>query len=428
MLQPGLLQCHDRCGGGTEYSLKACFSKTVLLRIPYKNQLLRGLIMKKLNFKFKFDFSKLKLNKRGWTLLLVGLFCVVTVSTFLIMGAIRNAKLKQAAGDPVDITPQPTEAAVTPEPVEPDLTITPTPQPDKTAQNFVFPKEGVRPIAVMIDNETNKVLPQGGIGIAQIVYEILVEYGDTRYMALFYDNLPELIGPVRSSRHYFLDYSEEYDAIYTHIGWSDYAYRDLDLYQIDNIDGVSGEAGGVFWDLTRDRSNYHDSYTSPERINKFIDKAQYTRETKQPLPFTYNKADTDLPEGQSAKEIFIKYSTSNNCGFYYDSAEKNYKRTRMGEYQIDRNTEDTIRTKNIIILHVETKNIPQDKYGRKDVITAGSGKGYYVTNGLVQEITWEKSSRTAQTIYRNGKGEKIVLNPGQTWIQIVPLDATVRIR
>lgn len=374
--------------------------------------------------KFKFKFN---LNKRGWILLFVGLFCVVTISTFLIMGAIRNAKLKQAAGEQPDITPPPTEVSVTPEP-EPEPTLMPSPTPSKTAQDFVFPKEGVRPIAVMIDNETNKVLPQGGIGIAQIVYEILVEYGDTRYMALFYDKLPELIGPVRSSRHYFLDYSEEYDAIYTHIGWSDYAYRDLAEMEIDNIDGVTGAAGGVFWDLTKDPSNYHDSYTSPDRIKKFVEKAQYSMETEQPFPFTYHKNDTDLSDGQTAKEIFIKYSVASNCGFYYDSAEKNYKRTRQGEYQIDRNTNETVRAKNIIILTVEAKSIPQDKYGRKDVLTVGSGKGYFITNGMMQEITWEKSSRTAQTIYRNAKGEKIVLNPGQTWIQIVPTEATVRIR
>jgi hypothetical protein len=345
------------------------------------------------------------------------------------MGAIKSAKSKQTAGTQTDITPGPSPEVVSPAPTaSADITVTPTSEPVKTAENFVFPKEGVRPVAVMIDNETNKVLPQGGIGIAQIVYEILVEYGDTRYMAVFYNNLPELIGPVRSSRHYFLDYAMEYDAIYTHIGWSDYAYRDLDLFQIDNIDGVTSEADSVFWDLTRDRSNYHDSYTSPERINKFLSKAQYTQETEKAFPFTYNPADKDLPEGQSAKEVFIKYSTNSNSGFYYDSTQKNYKRTRLGEFHIDRNTNEIIRAKNILILHVETKDIPQDKYGRKDVITTGTGKGYFITNGLSQEITWEKSSRTSQTLYRNAKGEKIVLNPGQTWIQIVPLDTSVRIR
>ena len=233
-------------------------------------------------------------------------------------------------------------------------------------------------------------------------------------MALFWENLPDLIGPVRSSRHYFLDYAMEYDAIYTHIGWSDYAYRDLDLFQIDNIDGVMGVADGVFWDLTKDKSNYHDSYTSPERLNSFLAKAEYPMETEQALPFVWNTEDKDLDSTESGKEVFIKYSTSSSSGFYYDSSEKHYKRTRLGEFQIDRNTNETILVKNIIILYVENKAIPMDKYGRQELFTTGSGKGYFITNGLCEEITWEKSSRTAQTKYRNKDGEEIALNPGQT--------------
>ena len=61
----------------------------------------------------------------------------------------------------------------------------------------------------MIDNEGSEVLPQGGLAQAQVVYEALTEYGATRYMALFWDNLPDHISHIRSSRHYFLDYAME---------------------------------------------------------------------------------------------------------------------------------------------------------------------------------------------------------------------------
>jgi hypothetical protein len=370
---------------------------------------------------------RIKLNKRGWIILFVAIFSIVTVSTVLITGAIRaaNNKSRQVSNSQNDITPTPTVKPVITH--RPTVTATPTPVPDK-AEDFVFPKEGVRPVAVMIDNETSKVLPQGGIGIAQIVYEIAVEYGDTRYMALFWDNLPDMIGPVRSSRHYFLDYAMEYDAIYAHIGYSDYAYRDLDLFQIDNIDGVTREAGSVFWDLTRDKSNYHDTYTSAERLNNYINKAEYPRETELSLPFTYNTEDTDPVGAQTANVIFIKTSTSSSCGFYYDSKQKNYKKTRLGEFQIDRNTNETIRAKNIIILFVKNTNIPLDRYGRKELYTTGTGEGYYITNGFLKKITWKKESRTAQTQYLDEDGKKIALNPGQTWIQIVSPDITIRIR
>lgn len=76
-----------------------------------------------------------------------------------------------------------------------------------------------RPIAVMIDNNVN-AWPQAGINDAYMVYEIRVEGGETRLMALFKNVDLEKIGPVRSSRHYFLDYVMENDAMYAHFGAS----------------------------------------------------------------------------------------------------------------------------------------------------------------------------------------------------------------
>ncbi|GAE88175.1 hypothetical protein JCM21531_1600 [Acetivibrio straminisolvens JCM 21531] len=44
-------------------------------------------------------------------------------------------------------------------------------------------------------------------------------------MPVFWGQKTELIGPVRSARHYFLDYAMEHDAIYVHIGWSLWLWR-----------------------------------------------------------------------------------------------------------------------------------------------------------------------------------------------------------
>jgi len=234
---------------------------------------------------------------------------------------------------------------------------------------------------------------------------------------------------VRSARHYFLDYAMEYDAIYTHIGWSDYAYRDLQIYKIDNIDGVMSNAYGVFWDLTKEKSNYHDSYTSRERINKFLENSEYSLTTEKSLPLKYNAEDVTYENGESAKEVFIKYSVSSSCGYYYDEEAKNYKRTRLGEFQIDRNTNKVIRAKNILILFVENKTIDGDKYGRQQLYTTGNGKGYYISNGVKQDIIWVKNFRSSQTkYYYDSSKEEVTINPGQTWIQIVSPNADVRIR
>ena len=48
-------------------------------------------------------------------------------------------------------------------------------------------KEHMRPIAVMIDNDSEKARPQIGLENAYLVYEIVVEGQSTRFMALFKD-------------------------------------------------------------------------------------------------------------------------------------------------------------------------------------------------------------------------------------------------
>ncbi len=83
----------------------------------------------------------------------------------------------------------------------------------------------------MISN-IKSALPQYGISQADILYETVVEGGITRLLAVFQDFDAEKIGPIRSARHYYMDFALDHDAIYTHVGQSTYAktaFRELDV-------------------------------------------------------------------------------------------------------------------------------------------------------------------------------------------------------
>ena len=106
---------------------------------------------------------------------------------------------------------------------------------EKTKKLTIFDENSnERPIAIMIDNNVGN---NNHIGLQEsyLNYEIIVEGGLTRIMAIFKDKNVSTIGPVRSSRHYFLDYALENDAIYTHYGWSTYAQSDISALKINNI-------------------------------------------------------------------------------------------------------------------------------------------------------------------------------------------------
>lgn len=300
-------------------------------------------------------------------------------------------------------------------------------EPEKADGNgFIFPVEGLRPYAVMIDNEGTKSLPQGGMDKAQIIYEVIVEGGETRLMPVFWGTDPQLIGPVRSSRHYFLDYAMEHDAIYVHFGWSPMAKQDISKFKINNINGVAN-GGEIFWDLTKDRGNWQDSYTSMEKIKVYVKKVNYRTSTDRKLIFAYSKEDGEPADGKKAEKISIRYSHSYTCSYTYDSPARVYKRFRKGQPQMERGTGKQLEAKNIIIQYVKNSSITGDSAGRQDVQTAGSGSGWFISCGKAIKINWYKDSRTSSTKYTDESGKAIVLNPGQTWVQIVPLFGNVEI-
>ena len=96
-----------------------------------------------------------------------------------------------------------------------------------------------RSVAIMIDNDNKYAWPHAGLNNAYMIYEFIIEGGSSRFIAFFKeDNLPDKVGPIRSSRHYFLDYVMEHDAIYCHFGWSPLAQSDIPRLGINNINGI----------------------------------------------------------------------------------------------------------------------------------------------------------------------------------------------
>ena len=83
--------------------------------------------------------------------------------------------------------------------------------------------------------------------------------------------------------------------------------------------------------------------------------------------------------------------------------------------------------KNIITYQVKNSNITGDNKGRQDFDNIGSGVGYYITNGYAVEINWKKDSRESQTVYTYKDGSEIVVNDGNTYIQIQPMSQTLTI-
>ena len=300
-------------------------------------------------------------------------------------------------------------------------------EPEEKTLQIVDTNSTSRPYAVMINN-INVARPlQSGLQDAYIIYEIIVEGGITRYMALFLDQDTERIGSIRSARHYFLDYALENDAIYVHHGQSPLSESDFSRLDVDRIVVDNSKTG---WrDNTLNVATEHRLFTSIEKLNSGLGNIRTERDNDLLLNYSIDELDLSSYVGAiPANNVTIKYSGYITNTYEYDSESGVYKRFVNGEEHTDYVTKEQYTFKNIITYQVDnyTLNDGENK-GRQDIENIGEGTGYYISGGYAVPITWEKSSRASQTKYYLENGEELVVNDGNTFIQIQPEGQTLTI-
>ena len=278
-----------------------------------------------------------------------------------------------------------------------------------------------RPYAVMINNISVARPLQSGLQDAYLMYEIIVEGGITRYMALFMDQNTTRIGSIRSARHYFLDYALENDAIYVHHGQSPQAQSDFSALGVDRIVVDNSKTG---WrDKSLNVASEHTLFTSIEKLNNGLGSKRTTRNNKLLLNYSVDEIDMASLSGATvATNISIPYSNSNVTSYTYDAENGYYLRSVNGKAHTDYVTKKQYHFKNIITYQVKntTLNDGENK-GRQNIENVGSGTGYYISGGYSVPIKWEKQSRKSQTKYYYMNGEELKVNDGNTFIQIEPV-------
>ncbi len=293
---------------------------------------------------------------------------------------------------------------------------------EKTVQIF---SGNDRPFAVMIDNHSD-AWPQAGLNQAYMVYEIIVEGGETRLMALFKGADLDKIGPVRSARHYFIDYAMENDAIYVHFGQSPQAQSDIKKFSINDINGIA-EDGTTFWRV-KDKYAPHNAVTSTEKLLESAKSKNYRTTSTEESVLNYVTDEVNLEDGQVADTITIPHSDLQTVRYEYDKQNKVYVRYARGEEQTDWDTDEPVTTKNIIITFCNNYTLSDsENKGRQGLRNIGTFDGYYITNGRAIKIQCIKNARDEKTIYQDMNGNEIQVNDGNTFVNICPTNADVEI-
>ena len=292
---------------------------------------------------------------------------------------------------------------------------------------------------VMIENSTD-ARPQSGLEDAGVVYEAIAEGGISRFLVLFQDRKPELVGPVRSVRLHFAQWAQPYNCSLAHVGGADDAlllvrdsssgYRDIDQFFNDS----------TYWRSSNRRAP-HNVYTNFEKIDALNEKKGYTdsqydgfkrQNTKKAKKAIAKKCKKDYKGDKAAikkcKEttintIYVNLSSAIfNPVYNYDKASNTYKRAFQngGAHMVVNKNGAQSQIAPDVVVAIEVQTVGRTGTSFSNYKTTGEGKAYIFQNGQVQEATWVRDSNKSELKFVDNKDKTIKLNRGQTWITAYP--------
>ena len=322
--------------------------------------------------------------------------------------------------------------------------------------------EGQRITSVMV-NTPVAARPQRGLSKADILFEIKVEGGITRFMPVFtdYKTIGE-IGPVRSGRDQFFRLILPWQALYIHEGQSvvmqQYAI-DFSYGNLNNNDGANGyrDYGRVNW-AGKSYNNgtlalEHTMYTNSDNIQEYIDNnkvdmnktynstffnfVDYRLGTTRDLSNSVDSAYSDKygPVVSDGQYVEIVHSQSYKTRFIYDEATNQYKMQQNysdGQWRdtVDEAADNKVLTfPNVIVLYTDIHTYPgHEKTDLQYVEYAWGGIGYYCYGGKCEKIYWQKGTplEALRLYYLTEDGQcsdtPVEINTGKSYVAVTDVD------
>lgn len=290
-----------------------------------------------------------------------------------------------------------------------------------------------RPVFIKVAN-TAEVRPQSGLSAADIVFEHYSEGGITRFTALFLANDVTKVGSVRSCRLIDIELPAIFDAALICSGTSP-GVKPLMRNSwgfTNNLTMISDfgpfECQGCPMFRTGDAPIPHNLFGNTIDVRKELT----TRGNNQRTTFPGFQFDVTPPTvGREATQVDIPY-TSGTVGWTYDPTNMVYGRSLVGAPQVDRLTNKQLTVANVIMIYAPhiTTLIQEDVTGSQSIEIQlwGQGNAKIVRDGRVIEGQWKRSASTAAFEFVDFDGKQIPLKPGNSWVQLLPVDFKEAIR
>ena len=277
-----------------------------------------------------------------------------------------------------------------------------------------------------MDNEA-PARPQVGIGSADIVYEVeLYNGGYTRYTAVFNDTIPEKIEAIRSCRIVHADICNEYQGPFIHYGGQRYPGSDV-YYTMTILEGFGPDYDGI----GGDKDFYRDkNRKAPNNVicnlKNLYDRTDWSAITCR-SPLRFNKEYQVPDRGEPVSKFRVPYRAKSYVPSYeWDPEIQKYRRFYNDRPYVDGETGEQVLVDNVIVQYVEYSWF-EGQSDRPKVKLKGENRCEYFIGGKHFSGTWKRAKISKNTVFYDDDGDKVKLNPGVTFIQILRLEREMEI-
>ncbi|MDR9451596.1 MAG: DUF3048 domain-containing protein [Acidimicrobiia bacterium] len=337
------------------------------------------------------------------------------VAFALILAACRGAN---ADDHPTTTTAGPTTTTAVTTTTTPTTTTTKPPGPVSPlnglpAEDPALLERSV--LAVKIDNHWD-ARPQSGIQEADAVYELVVEAGLTRFIALFHDNDSDYLGPMRSGRPTDPTLLAPLGATFAISGAQDWVTARI----VDAGIPLIGEVRpGTF--RISSRSAPHNLYVDTALLREYAESRGYSSEPPPDL-LAWGEAP---PAEPGAESITIRFSSESTALWEWDGVR--YLRSTNGEehqYLPKEGEAGRVAADTLVVLFVEkyTASPPSGSGGSSvpAMETVGGGRALVFFGGNVTEGSWSRDAIDSMISLSDPDGNVLTVPPGVPWISLVP--------
>lgn len=313
----------------------------------------------------------------------------------------------QAAVRPV-AAPSPLPSTAAPSPTKAAAAPSPAPRDPLTGLS-----RGPSPVVVIkVDNAVPARPYQRGLGNAAVVYQELVESGQTRLAAVYDNAYTGEVGPIRSVREADIELLAQYGRVA--VGFS------------GGNSGVKRSfsqavAAGTLLDVSYDAlpGRYRLAERRVDARNFFSTPATLAAASRASLPKDIGLRFGPLARtaGQPVTAATMRFSGTTFMGVRYQPSTGRWSVSQDGRVM------PGVAPTNVIVQYVAIRNSRYvDVLGAPTpyTVTTGTGNALILRDGRMVHATWRRLGTQTGTRYLDDKGRDIPLKPGSTWVVLLP--------